>query len=357
MATDSTELTFVRCPSCRSLVPAVSSRCRMCGAGLDASDELAGDESATASTPDARASRSAAPKGSSATASAPVEEELEAATDSEEEDFNDPLGDYLQDFDDANDDEDGDDESEEIADELAAEAAEEELEEVLEEAPAPVAAATAAAPKLKVENGSKKGGLSFRKNREEPTTRATEPRPTSAPAPAPTASPAAEPHMSKSRVVTPPAARERPPVKERVAARSSERELDDAMTQAPSPSFTRKRDQAGRLYGWLVSFRNANGNALELREGKFFVTSSSLKENDLVLDHPTVSTPHALVSVSSERGLLVQDLMSDRGVFLRASDDDTYRKEEETFRLEHGDWIRFGDEEFLVTLVPSPPRR
>ena len=35
MATDSTELTFVRCPSCRSLVPAVSTRCRMCGAGLE----------------------------------------------------------------------------------------------------------------------------------------------------------------------------------------------------------------------------------------------------------------------------------------------------------------------------------
>ena len=35
MAIDSTELTFVRCPSCRSLVPAVSTRCRMCGASLD----------------------------------------------------------------------------------------------------------------------------------------------------------------------------------------------------------------------------------------------------------------------------------------------------------------------------------
>ena len=36
MSTDSTELTFVRCPSCRSLVPAISSRCRMCGATIDA---------------------------------------------------------------------------------------------------------------------------------------------------------------------------------------------------------------------------------------------------------------------------------------------------------------------------------
>ena len=37
MSTDSTELTFVRCPSCKSLVPAVSTRCRMCGASLDSS--------------------------------------------------------------------------------------------------------------------------------------------------------------------------------------------------------------------------------------------------------------------------------------------------------------------------------
>ena len=36
MSADSTELTFVRCPSCRSLVPAVSTRCRMCGATIDA---------------------------------------------------------------------------------------------------------------------------------------------------------------------------------------------------------------------------------------------------------------------------------------------------------------------------------
>ena len=31
MTTEETELTFVRCPNCRSLVPAVASRCRMCG--------------------------------------------------------------------------------------------------------------------------------------------------------------------------------------------------------------------------------------------------------------------------------------------------------------------------------------
>ena len=41
---DSTELTFVRCPNCRSLVPAVSTRCRMCGAPLDLGDETSDEE-------------------------------------------------------------------------------------------------------------------------------------------------------------------------------------------------------------------------------------------------------------------------------------------------------------------------
>ena len=35
MSGSNSELTFVRCPSCRSLVPAVSTRCRMCGASLE----------------------------------------------------------------------------------------------------------------------------------------------------------------------------------------------------------------------------------------------------------------------------------------------------------------------------------
>ena len=37
---DSTELTFVRCESCRSLVPAVSTRCRMCGAPLEKEQDV-----------------------------------------------------------------------------------------------------------------------------------------------------------------------------------------------------------------------------------------------------------------------------------------------------------------------------
>ena len=49
MSTDSMELSFVRCPSCRSLVPAVSSRCRMCDAPLDSNQKR--DEAAAEKRP------------------------------------------------------------------------------------------------------------------------------------------------------------------------------------------------------------------------------------------------------------------------------------------------------------------
>lgn len=50
MTSEETELTFVRCPSCRSLVPAVATRCRMCGYSFEASAEAddSGDASAQA---------------------------------------------------------------------------------------------------------------------------------------------------------------------------------------------------------------------------------------------------------------------------------------------------------------------
>jgi pSer/pThr/pTyr-binding forkhead associated (FHA) protein len=63
------------------------------------------------------------------------------------------------------------------------------------------------------------------------------------------------------------------------------------------------------------------------------------------------------MSVNGERGLQVQDLMSDRGVFLRSREGSQYQREELAVTLEHGDWIRFGDVEFLVTLVPTSKSR
>ena len=119
----------------------------------------------------------------------------------------------------------------------------------------------------------------------------------------------------------------------------------------PGPKTGRMRP--GRLFGWLVSFESADGRAIELREGKFFVTGTSIRGTDLVIEDPSISTPHAMMSVNAERGLLIQDLMSDRGIFVRAGERGQYRREENLVEVKHGDWIRFGDVEFLVTIVPS----
>lgn len=133
--------------------------------------------------------------------------------------------------------------------------------------------------------------------------------------------------------------------------------MDKVDTDAPKKSeplqFTpRPADKvAGRLFGWLVSYLESDGKAVELREGKFFVTSMSLKASDLVIEDRSISTPHAMIHISPEQGFLVQDLMSERGVFIRRRGSDAYRREEETVKVYHGDWIRFGDVEFLVTLI------
>jgi len=115
---------------------------------------------------------------------------------------------------------------------------------------------------------------------------------------------------------------------------------------------TQTVNASGRLFGWLVSYSEADGKAIELREGKFFVTRSSLKGSDLIIEDESVSTPHAMVSISVESGLQVQNLMSERGVFIRVQGADTYKREEDVIVVKNGDWVRFGDVEFLVSLIP-----
>lgn len=109
---------------------------------------------------------------------------------------------------------------------------------------------------------------------------------------------------------------------------------------------------SGRLFGWLVSYSSQEGEAIELREGKTLVTRSSLKNGDLVIDAPSISTPHAILIMGAETGFFIQDLISERGVWVRKRDEDTYHQEDNSVELSHGDWVRFGDVEFLVSLIP-----
>lgn len=398
MATDSTELTFVRCPSCRSLVPAVSTRCRMCGATLDAAANEEADKDPrsgrvrqrTMSEPNSPLTSTATQMRGDAPPAAPPAPPAADSTAPDIDDFgpagdidDDPLGDYLA-------------AAEDPAPLKPAPAAKEAPPVAPVKAAPPVTTSAAAAsvdteeleaeepsaavssgeaeekPRVIVESGgrrqfggSKPGGLSFSRPREESKGAAARPTPPPAPPKAPpVVERAAEERERPAPERQEPSAPPRRPEPRREEPRRDERRAEpreerapaanrSAPAAAPVPREGVKRSEsvAGRLFGWLVSYAEPDGRSIELREGKFFVTGSSLKESDLIIADKSISTPHALVAVDSQTGLRIQDLMSDRGVFIRHGEGGAYQRREEPCTVEHGDWVRFGDVEFLVCLI------
>jgi hypothetical protein len=161
--------------------------------------------------------------------------------------------------------------------------------------------------------------------------------------------PAAQPTQPKPQPVAP-SGRSRievnPPRQQ--ARPMAERPVQVAETEGIRPG----KMKAGRLFGWLVSYEHPDGRAIELRAGRFFVTGTSIRSTDLILEDQSISTPHALMSIT-ENGLQIQDLMSERGTFVRCQGEAQYIREEGVIEIRHGDWIRFGDVEFLVTVVPA----
>jgi hypothetical protein len=442
MSSETTELTFVRCPSCRSLVPATATRCRICnnplegGGKAEESDaskaasrirqrtiSASADEVASAlsemngdSMPEPAAPAPPTPAAQPAPAARPPAPPAE-----DEIDF-DPLGAYLQEL--------------EEAEELG-----------LSETPAPKDAPLGASAPSAAEEAEELDPFDldiFGEPDDEPTSapvapapvqeRAEEPvRPAVVAPPQPTvqADASREPVRAPERVESPRSKEQQEPrrpfgmpaqggrsaaapeagrAERQVEHRPQEQRQRDDRGQdqrrpkdSPPPRPNNQHNQQqpkrdargeqrhdaqrgnksgqdyrpetqgggrpsergpggaprpakinpGRLFGWLVSYENPDGRAIELREGKFFVTGNSIKATDLVIEDASISTPHALMSVSGEGGFKVQDLMSERGLFVRSREGGQYRREEGTVEIKHGDWLRFGDVEFLVTIVPT----
>lgn len=412
MASESSELTFVRCPSCRSLVPASASRCRICNNPLEASGAASGGDAAKASGGRVRQRTISAQSDELLAApeeSAPVLDDDPIAAQAPGEEV-DPLSAFLEELDEG------------------------------PQSPAPTPAVAAPEPASAAPSDEVDPLDLFADFDGDPLEEASV---------QPASQPIAETHANNDQldhladlldeeliaepapeVVPPPAPpkREPPPV---AAAPVEKREVEQPrrdpprqqqqQQQAKGGGQNQKHDRGhsdnrghregkhheggreggrqekrhddhrkggqqnqhqhggkqaerhdrpheraqnqggpkmgkmrpGRLFGWLVSFESPDGRAIELREGKFFVTGTSIRGTDLVVEDPSISTPHALMSVSSEGGLLIQDLMSDRGVFVRSGDRGQYQREDGIVHVNHGDWIRFGDVEFLVTIVPS----
>jgi hypothetical protein len=485
MASETNELTFVRCPACRSLVPAAATRCRICNNPLEGESSAKSDDSDAArnasrvrqktitATPDDVAAALMSAQGKSTAPSEPAAiagtTASAAVVDNDDDDF-DPLSAFLEEIEDVSttpvaavepaasaagaiDDHDDDlgfdlfDEPEAIAPavsttkapaasagsgtasrsvspaqkaaapskpvyDVAAEEEDISFESVGVDEPLQAAVATqsvvkeppaaqsapmreevrrdvprqqAAQPKRPQQNAqssgpqanSQRAAASAPAKQQQQQPRAQSDRPQQERRPQPQAQAQARDSQAAQRRD---GGREQQQPQQRHGAgvsqperrhddrRHDERRHDDRRRdeQRPEPSPQAVASERGpktgkmrpgRLFGWFVSYENPDGRAIELREGKFFVTGSSIRPSDLILEDPSISTPHALMAVSADGGMVIQDLMSDRGIFVRPSSGGGYRREEGTARIEHGDWVRFGDVEFLVIIVPHESRR
>lgn len=420
MASESNELTFVRCPSCRSLVPASASRCRICNNPLEASGGGAGGDASKGGGRVRQRTMSATPEqllGVEGTAAdspppPPPAPPVQAATGAPEsaEDF-DPLGAFLEDFEEPAStppppvaskpaepdplDLFGDEDLEPlpVAADATGHANHDELdplgalmdEELIPEPAAPPQPEPPVQAPPVVERVVEKV---VEPPPPPPKRETAPPPPPPKSAPPPQQQRGNQNNQSNQRHSHPGGNQDARSNKESKQNEGSgherrdghrhEKRADDGRKGShshPQPQHggkhqerhgDRGHDRAhaqggpkmgkvrpGRLFGWLVSFESPDGRAIELREGKFFVTGTSIRGTDLVVEDPSISTPHALMSVSGDGGLMIQDLMSDRGVFRRSGERGQYIREDGVFTLEHGDWVRFGDVEFLVTVVPS----
>ncbi len=404
---DSTELTFVRCPSCRSLVPAVSTRCRMCGASLDV-DNPTKDEEETVRKNSGRVRQRTMSDGDDEMMRAKnmvreaishdfddqqEHEENVAAEEEADNSFIDPLSAYIEemDVDDVEEDapsnvdeddeqepndhaaeeEDNDDDDVLFADDEETEEEDDYIpfldhdevspdeEDEVEEDEEPVEEAEAEDEDEAEEDDEEYEESAFEEEEEEPEDQSS----IEAAAPEPQEEWEDEEEDDIAEEDSEEYEEEIEQEEEPVVQVAKEENKMESRDQRNKPQNNNKKNDKGgvqvksspkngRLFGWFVSYDTPGGRGIELREGKFFITRSSLKDSDFVLDNPSISTPHALVNITVEDGMRLQDLMSERGVFVRRRGDDTYQREEEIVVLENGDWVRFGDVEFLVSLIP-----
>lgn len=382
MSTDSTELTFVRCPSCRSLVPAVSTRCRMCGAALDPAAKV--DEASETEKRTSRVRQKTMSQAHSELSSAagqireemgvvPTEEDpfgLEEGHNQETSEASgiedDPLGDYIQEMD-----------EEPKAPERSVPAFRPAATQARSNGPAASQAASesrmssTSSADARVHEARREQGREDRSTKENVPQRDDSKGRHASESPA--RQPGKPPGLSFSR------GKEEQKREEPRAPQQNTAEIQRQQRQPEPPRINREPRRAenvqnvrsdrpaesanghevteqaavsnGRLFGWLVSFDKPEGNAIELREGKFFITGSQLKKHDLVISGKNLSTPHVMVSISRDQGFRVQDLMSESGTFVRRRSSQSYEREEGVVTLDHGDWVKFGNAEFVVAIV------
>lgn len=110
----------------------------------------------------------------------------------------------------------------------------------------------------------------------------------------------------------------------------------------------------GRLVGWLISFGLSDrGVAYEIRSGRTFLGSKDTQaEGTIVVSDSTVDSPHLAIKASQKHRVHIQDVFSRSGSFIRRGNSELEMRLEGPTELEHGDWIRVGNDiRFQVCLI------
>lgn len=128
---------------------------------------------------------------------------------------------------------------------------------------------------------------------------------------------------------------------------------------ASSPTQNRTEQDSNRLVGWLVSYAlDKNGKAYELRVGRSLLSAEqSRSSRTIMVDDSGASSPHAALNASPRHRLMLQDIFSGSGTYITRSNSDKEITVSGPIEVEHGDWIRVGDDtRFQVCLIDGPRR-
>lgn len=115
--------------------------------------------------------------------------------------------------------------------------------------------------------------------------------------------------------------------------------------------------QSRRLIGWLVSYGlDSDGAAFEIRSGRAFIGGAAVPSeknaNGIVLKDDTVSSVHVAILANAKHQIFIQDIFSDHGTFITKASSEDETKVNGVVQLEHGDWIRVGENiRFQVCII------
>ena len=109
-----------------------------------------------------------------------------------------------------------------------------------------------------------------------------------------------------------------------------------------------------KLVGVLMSFYDdPNGEAIELRAGRWFITSRGTNLGDYILiEDDKVGPLHGVIRVQEDGKILILDQLSDSGTaVIKKESGKEIDITGKSLALEHGDIIKFGRRTFTACLL------